>query len=123
MATYLGSFIKSSTGSTSLSLPFTPTMVEFTIGSKSSGGAENDIAHFSQGGTDGTTSYAHSHLADGSVYISRVSDSYCLTHYGIVSGATSRVISATLTSFDTNGITLNFDRASPDYKIYLKAWN
>ena len=121
MSYYLGSFTQGSTGNQSFSLPFTPTGLKFTISAKSSG-AENDVAHFSQGMANSSVSYAHSIMTTPELQISRYSSSYCITHYAIVSSSTYRVISATLVSLDTNGFTLNFDRASVDYQVTVEAY-
>jgi len=121
MSYYVGELTVGSTGNTSFTLPFNPSGLEFTIGQLSSG-SENDTAHLSVGMTDGTNSAAHSIMATSAgTTITRRSTSYCLTHYAIVSGSTSRVISATLVSIVGTTVTLNFDRATTDYTITVKA--
>ena len=117
MATAVGSFAIGSTGNLTISsLPFTPTAIEFTISADTSG-AENTIAHFSTGRTDGTNSSSESILVTSALTLTRRSNSYCLTHYNITSGSSYRTISATFVSFGTNSFTLNFDRANVNFSI------
>lgn len=121
MSYYLGSIIQGSTGNQSFSLPFTPTALRFTI-SQLSAGSENDVAHYSQGMVTSSACFSHAILATAQTKITRYSETYCMAHYAIVSSTTTRVISATLVSLDTNGFTLNFDRATTDYEITVEAW-
>lgn len=121
MAYYFGSIVQGSTGNQAFSVPFTPTGLKLTV-SQLSAGSENDVAHISHGSTDGTNSVAHSILATAQTKITRRSEVYCVTHYAIVSGATTRVISATLVSIVGGTVTLNFDRASLDYEITMEAF-
>lgn len=121
MSYYLGSVIQGSTGNQSFVLPFSPTGLKFTISSLSAT-PENDTSHISHGSATSSESYAHSILVTPNVRITRYSETYCLTHYAIVSGLTNRIISASLVSIVGNIVTLNFDRASLDYKIIMEAF-
>lgn len=129
MKYYTGSFTHGSTGSNLiLSIPNIPNIAGFriTIGQLFAG-PENDIAHFSYGGSDGTNSQAHSILATNvATTITRLSTTYCITHYDINASATYRRISGTLVGFGTSGsnglIEISYDRASTNYQQFIEVW-
>ena len=103
-------------GNVPISIPYNPSAIIFTISAKN--GAENDIAHFSQGYLDGTNQTAHTSMVVNNLPITRRSSSYCLTHYALDSNSvTKRIISASLVSKTSTVLTLNFDRADVNYPI------
>lgn len=117
----VGSFTIASTGDHSISLGFQPKFLRFTV-AQLAAGAENANAHFSEGATDGTNEYSHSTLAQNGAFFTRSYSTYCVSHLGVVSNTLTRVISATLKSFDASGFTLTFDRATTDYQIFVEAF-
>lgn len=119
---YTGNFTgPGSTGDHSYTVGFQPKFLRFTVGQLASG-AENTIAHFSEGSTDGTNEYSHSILSASTGDFTRSYTTYCVSHLGVVSNTLTRVISATLKSFDASGFTLTFDRATTDYQIFVEAY-
>lgn len=128
MKYHRGSFSTGSTGNYTVTIPNIPDIAGFriTVGQLFSG-PENDVAHFSEGGSDGTNSWAHSIMVtDQLIPITRLSTTYCVTHYDINSNLTYRRISGTLGSIGTSGsdgtITINYDRASVNYQQFIEVW-
>lgn len=122
MSHSVGSFTQAGTGQTTISVGFKPTYLRFTI-SQTAGAPENTVAHLSTGFTDGVTQYAHSIYANANNCYTRINDTFCLTHYAIISNAFTRVLSANFVNFTSNGFTLDFDRASSAYLITFEAYS
>jgi hypothetical protein len=122
MSYEVGSFTQASVGDTDeIVVGFEPAYLRFTI-SQLEGVPENSVAHLSVGFTDGNVEYAHSIYANGNNAYTRKHNTFCLTHHAIVNNTFTRVVSATLKEFTSNGFVLTFDRASSAYQITFEAY-
>ncbi len=115
------SIIQGSIGTRSITFPFVPAGLRFTISQKDPGPV-SDMCQYSTGTTDGVNHFAHSILSAPNINITRRSEVYSFTHYAMVNNLTTRVISATALPWTTPTVDLNFDRADINYEITVEAF-
>lgn len=127
MQYFIGTFTRGSTGTATISVPFEPEGLQFTVSRKSSG-AENGTSHLSIGksNNDGSTQKTHCIFDDGGTNApyTQYYDQYCVAHLARSGGSISRVLSASYDGYNagTGTIDLDFDAADANYQITMELW-
>lgn len=122
MAYYRAAFSYGTTGSKTLALTLggaTPVGARITMGARLN--TTETSAIFSQGGTDGTNTHCISTAPSFTKkWPYTAESSYIIAHY---SNSTTKVFSATFTSFAANQMTINVDVADANYQLLVEAWS
>lgn len=109
-----------STGSTSLTgFGFQPNEVEIELCQKTS--TAEAFVHYSSGSADGTRQGCVSIYSDATSSQSKESNAKIISHWNRVTGTLTEVIAATFTSFDADGVTLNFSATITGYHMHIRA--
>ena len=128
MSFFTASYTITTTGTqTFSSIPFEPKGYRLTVANKL-GEASDTNARFGTGGSDGTNQWAVATLVNSDGKFTRNYTDHCLAGLTTVSGSANRSISATHTSFNNDGggswsITVNFDEADDDFKVFLEVFS